>query len=93
MNALCNALTGLMTYTANNEQLRSVTFWLMGSLGGASWSTVLSLLPFILLPVALLPRSARSLNAWALGESEAMHLGFNVSTLKTRIILLTTVSI
>lgn len=93
MNALCNALTGLVTYSANNEQLRSITFWLMGSLGGASWDTVVSLLPFIGLPVALLPGSARSLNAWSLGEAEAMHLGFDVRRLKTRIILLTTLSV
>lgn len=93
MNALCNALTGLVTYSANNEQLRSVTFWLMGSLGAASWNTVLSLLPFIALPIALLPILARSLNAWSLGESEAMHLGFDVRRLKIGIILLTTLSV
>ena len=59
INALCNAMTGLITYTANNEQLRSVTFWLMGSLGGASWKTIFSLLPFIIIPVVLLPFPAR----------------------------------
>jgi len=93
MNALCNALTGLVTYSANNEQLRSISFWLMGSLGGANWDTVVSLLPFIGLPVALLPGSARSLNAWSLGEAEAMHLGYDVRRLKARIIILTTLSV
>lgn len=90
MNALCNALTGLVTYTANNEQLRSITFWLMGSLGGASWTTVGSILPFILVPVFLLPLSGKSLNIYSLGEAEAMHSGVDVRWLKVRILLLTT---
>lgn len=93
MNALCNALTGLVTYTANNEQLRSVTFWLMGSLGGASWNTVWSILPFICLPVLLLPQSAKALNVYSLGEAEAMHAGVDIRWLKARIIILTTLSV
>ena len=93
INALCNALTGLVTYTANNEQLRSITFWLMGSLGGASWNTIVSILPFILVPVLLLPQSAKSLNVYSLGEAEAIHSGIDIRWLKIRIILLTTLSV
>ncbi|MBS1660669.1 MAG: iron ABC transporter permease, partial [Bacteroidetes bacterium] len=81
---------GLITYTANNEQLRSITFWLMGSLGGASWPAVLSILPFILVPIWLLPREGRALNVYALGEAEALHMGVDVRWLKFRILLLTT---
>jgi iron complex transport system permease protein len=93
INALCNALTGLITYTANNEQLRNITFWLMGSLGGATWATVGSLLPFVLLPVCLLPRDGRSLNVFALGEAEALHIGVDVRWLKFRILLLATLAV
>ncbi len=93
VNALCNALTGLVTYSANNEQLRTVTFWLMGSLGGASWSSILALLPFIIIPVVLLPLTARDLNAWSLGEQEAGHLGVDVRKLKLRIMVLATLTV
>jgi iron complex transport system permease protein len=93
VNALCNALTGLVTYAANNEQLRSVTFWLMGSLGGASWTAVISLLPFIIIPLLLLPMSAKALNAWSLGEQEASHLGIDVRALKIRIMVLATLTV
>ncbi|HEY6901037.1 MAG TPA: iron ABC transporter permease [Puia sp.] len=93
INALCNALTGLVTYTADNEQLRSITFWLMGSLGGASWSAVLSILPFVLLPVWLLPGEGRALNVYALGEAEALHMGVDVRWMKFRILLLTTLAV
>lgn len=93
LNALCRALIDLVTYVANDEQLRSATFWQMGSLGGASWNIVLTLLPFILLPVALLPRLGKSLNAFALGENEAAYLGINVKKLKALVIILATLSV
>lgn len=93
INALCESIIGLITSTANNEELRNITFWLLGSLGGASWGMVLSLLPFILVPICLLPQLSKSLNAFSLGEAEAMHLGINVKRLKTTIIVLATLSV
>lgn len=93
LSALCRALTDLITYVANDEQLRNATFWSMGSLSGASWKVVLTLLPFILLPVLLLPRLAKSLNALALGENEAAYIGIPVKRLKTLIIILATLSV
>lgn len=93
LNALCRALTDLITYLANDQELRNATFWSMGSLGGATWSIVLTLLPFIIIPVLLLPGLAKSLNAFALGEREAAYLGINVKRLKTTIIILATLSV
>ncbi|WEK37321.1 MAG: iron ABC transporter permease [Candidatus Pseudobacter hemicellulosilyticus] len=93
LNALCRALTDLVTYLANDQELRNATFWSMGSLGGATWNLVLTLLPFIMIPVLLLPGLAKSLNAFALGEREAAYLGINVKRLKTLIIVLATLSV
>ncbi len=93
LNALCRAMTDLITFVANDEQLRNATFWTMGSLGGATWTVVFTLLPFIAIPVLLLPRLAKSLNAFALGEQEAAYLGINVKKLKTLIVILATLSV
>ena len=93
INALCNAVTGLITYHANNEQLRSITFWQLGSLGGAAWQNVLAMLPFALPPIVFLPRLAKGLNAFTLGEVEATYLGVNVKTLKWKIIILSTLAV
>ncbi len=68
----------LVTYVANDEELRTATFWTMGSLGGASWTSVIALLPFIVIPLVVLPVLGKSLNAFALGENEAAYLGINV---------------
>ncbi|WP_237028730.1 FecCD family ABC transporter permease [Pedobacter steynii] len=93
INALAGAFTGLLTYMATDAQLRNITFWSLGSLGGASWPTVTTLLPFVLIPICGLPFLAKSLNALALGESQAMHMGVNVKMVKRMIIGLATMAV
>ena len=93
INALCGAGTGLMTFLATDEQLRTITFWNLGSLGGATWPTVLSALPLILLGAFGLPLTARALNALTLGEHGAAHLGVPVTRVKWLIITLVALSV
>ena len=93
VRALCESVTGLMTYLASNEQLRSITFWSLGSLGGASWQTVTGILPFIVIPLILLPRLAPALNLLSLGEREAMHSGVKVQRLKVQLVILATMAV
>jgi iron complex transport system permease protein len=85
-SALFGAITGIFTYLADDAQLRTITFWTMGSLGSATWPTLLGALPFLTLAIVGLPLTARALNAFALGEAEAGHLGFRVGRTK-RIVL------
>lgn len=93
LNALTGAFTGLLTYVATDEQLRSITFWGLGSLGGASWPTVLRLLPFLALPLLWLPTLGKPLNLLALGETQAAHLGLPVARLKRQLIGLSTLAV
>lgn len=93
INALAGAFTGLLTYMATDEQLRTITFWSLGSLGGASWATVTGLLPFILIPLAGLPFMAKSLNALALGDAEALHMGIDVLLIKRIVIVFATMAV
>ncbi len=93
INAFVGAIIGLCTFLATDAQLRSLNFWMLGSLGGASWQNLFLVLPFALILLIAAPRTARSLNALALGEAEAGHLGFNPRRLKLRIILLTAVGV
>lgn len=88
VNALCGAGTGLMTFLATDEQLRTITFWQLGSLGGATWPAVLSAAPLLLLGTLLLPLLARPLDALMLGESGAAHLGIPVQRVKWVIVTL-----
>ena len=78
INVVVGAATGLLTYLADDQQLRDLTFWSMGSLAHGGWTEILALVVFVLLPILLLLRHARLLNAMMLGESVAAHLGFDV---------------
>lgn len=93
INAFVAALTGLMTYMATDEQLRTITFWTLGSLGGANWTTVISIAPFVGGSILFLPYLAKSLNLLVLGESQAAHLGVNLKSLKRAIIILATMAV
>lgn len=88
LNAMAGAATGLLTYLADDAQLRSIVFWTMGGLGGALWETVLVAAPWIAVSLALAPRLGRALNLFALGETEARHLGIEVEQVKRVAILL-----
>ncbi|WP_158818622.1 iron ABC transporter permease [Methylocapsa sp. S129] len=91
--ALAGSLTGLLAYVSDDRQLRDLTFWSMGSLGGATWAKVEVLAPVCVLLVAVAPFLSRGLNAMALGEAEAFHLGVRVQRLKIAIILLVAIAV
>ncbi|SDT27678.1 FecCD family ABC transporter permease [Pseudomonas oryzae] len=87
VSALAGAVIGLCSYLADDATLRSLTFWNLGSLNGASYARLWPLLPVCLLVALWLPRRAAALNALLLGESEARHLGFDVERLKRELVL------
>jgi iron complex transport system permease protein len=89
LNALAGAAIGLLVYLATDEQLRAFMFWSLGSLNRAAWTQIGAAAAFIVPALLLLPRLARPLNALALGEAEAHHLGVPVQRLKRRLIFLT----
>ncbi len=75
INALAGAVTGFIIYLSDDDQLRDITFWSLGSLGGADWEKVIALIPLIILPIIMIARLSKKLDVYALGESEAMCLG------------------
>lgn len=93
ISAFAAAISGLFIYMSDDQQLRDITFWSMGSLGGANWQQVQLAGPFILLAAYVLYRQARPLNALLLGEKEAAYLGVAVEKVKSRIILISSVVI
>ena len=87
LGALAGALSGLLVYMADDRQLRDLTFWGLGSLAGATWGKVLAALPIIGLALLAALPLGRGLNALALGEASAAHLGIAVQRLKSIAIL------
>lgn len=88
LQAICFALIGLCSNLANDEQLRALNFWTLGSLAGANWVMAgLMLLALAIGGWAAL-RMAQRLNALALGEAAAAHVGIEVQGLRIRSIAL-----
>nr|WP_245303819.1 iron ABC transporter permease [Pseudorhodoplanes sinuspersici] len=86
--ALANAGIGLLVFVADDRQLRDITFWLLGSLAGATWPKAWALLPFVVASIVVIPRIARGLDLLVLGEAEAFHAGISVQRLKIIAIVL-----
>jgi iron complex transport system permease protein len=93
LNALALAGVGLLSYVASAEQLRNLTFWSFGSLAGGTWPLLSAVAPLALAAVSLGLLLARPLNALALGETQAGHLGVDVARVKHAAIVLTALAV
>ncbi|WP_042958925.1 FecCD family ABC transporter permease [Erwinia tasmaniensis] len=78
INALCGAAVGVLSWLSNDQQLRQLSLWGMGSLGQAQWSTVLLCASVVLPCMVLVQRLANRLNILQLGDEEAHYLGVDV---------------
>lgn len=82
VNALMMSAIGFLSYIARDPQARSITFWSLGTLSGASWTAVQVVAVSTVSGTALAMTYAKQLNALMIGEEEAMYLGVNVNRLK-----------
>jgi iron complex transport system permease protein len=89
VSIVASAITGLLTYSATDAQLRDIVFWTLGSLGGATWSSVRTVVPIILAGSVVVAMFARPLNVLSLGDREANHLGVRVERIRLLVIVLT----
>ena len=87
ITAMAFSLIGLFTFVATDAQLRDLTFWNMGSLGGANWKVLSFLGPWVLLVSLWLMSQWRVMNALLLGEREAQHLGYTLKRVRARLVL------
>lgn len=90
IEALSRSGTGLVTFLADDRELRDLSFWLLGSLGGATWPRLMWVAPIAALGFWLVRGLAPALDALLLGEAEAGHVGVDVEKVKRRAVALTT---
>lgn len=93
INALFSALTSFFIFMSNNEQLRSITFWQLGSFGSTNWQSVILFSPFALITILGIPLLSKSLNALILGENNARLVGVNVNFIKNSVIFLVSLGV
>ncbi|EQB8941555.1 FecCD family ABC transporter permease [Vibrio parahaemolyticus] len=93
ISALSGAAIGFLNFSADDQMLRDLTLWSMGSLAGANWAGIGLASVTLVVLLFWFHKKAMSLNALLLGESEARHLGVPVQRLKRQIILLSAVGV
>lgn len=82
VNALCGAIIGLLMFYSDDAQLRSITFWQLGSMAQATWPKVAVVGPVALVGIMLANVYAGKLDLLTLGEKSARHLGVDVERLR-----------
>lgn len=76
VSALFSAGLGVLKYWADPvRELPEITFWLLGGLGGASWSSVLTVAPPVVVGLVFLWRKRWRLNLLGLEDATAFSLG------------------
>lgn len=68
--------------TFAGDRLRTITFWTMGSLAAANYGSAAVLAGMLVLCGGVLLANAGALNAFTLGEAQALHLGVAVKRVK-----------
>ena len=77
--------------TFASDHTRSLSFWTLGSFSGVNYDQAKLLLIALVICGGILIRFASELNAFAIGEDNARHIGVNVKRVK--LIVLITVSV
>lgn len=86
INAFAGAVIGFAVFVADDDEIRSVTFWSLGTLGLATWKAVGVVIPLALLGMAMSAKFARVLDTLALGDRPATHLGVRVEPVRLQAI-------
>ncbi|MBF6050076.1 iron chelate uptake ABC transporter family permease subunit [Streptomyces sp. NRRL B-1677] len=81
----------LVLQAGDDQQTHGVLFWLMGSLGGAQWSTLGVPAAAVVLGLAALLARARALDAVLMGDETAAGLGVDVTRLRRELFVVTSV--
>jgi len=85
---LFSAVTSLIvTAWGDADSTRSLTYWLLGSLAAARWSSVLLCIGVVAIAGAAFQLVAPSLDALAFGHDSATSMGINVRTVRLVVLL------
>lgn len=93
LNALFAAIIGMMSYLADDQSLRLITYWLMGSLGAATWLNITIVTPVLAFAIWGIWRRRHELNLLLLGEANAKYMGVEVNRIKKELLWLNALTV
>ncbi len=89
LNFLFNALTMILQYISDDEDLKSLMFWNMGSMLKTTWPKFLIVLAALIFSFIILYKNAWKLTAMTLDDTKAKSLGVDTQKIRRMVILLT----
>ena len=73
ISSICSSLTSLIIFLSkDNEGIRTVNFWMMGSLAGAEWSNIVLPIAISVIPLIYFFTQYRNLNLMVLGDETSI---------------------
>ena len=87
VGAFIGSITSLLISLGDRDAMTQIMYWLYGSVGMRGWSHVQLVIPFMIVGSIILLMHYRELNALALGEEAADHIGVNVKRGKIMILI------
>ena len=78
-SSILTSVAGLIISISRRPGIASITFWNFGSLSLVNFSTIRTILPFVLAGIILAFFLAPGLNIWSLGEDSAFYMGMNIN--------------
>ncbi len=93
INALSAAIIGGLSFIADDQALRLITFWTMGSLASANWMTVAVTTPILVFVLWAIHQKRHALNLILLGEANARFSGIDVEKVKSQVLWLTALAV
>jgi iron complex transport system permease protein len=81
IGSLMSSIISIIKFVADTDtKLAEITYWIMGSFASITFSSMLPVLPTILLPMVVILLMRYRLNVLSLGDNEAKSLGINLRT-------------
>ncbi|NLJ55707.1 MAG: iron ABC transporter permease [Firmicutes bacterium] len=89
LNFFFTALTMILQYVSDSEDLKSLVFWNMGSLLKTNWTKLFIVLGALLFCFIIFYKNAWKLTAMTLDDTKAKSLGVDVQKIRRMVIILT----
>lgn len=87
LGATLSAWVGFVVFGSDRAVVPPIEFWLLGSLSGATWRGVGTVVVYLIFGVGALFGLARTLDLLVLGHREASHLGVDVNLFTTILLI------
>jgi len=92
LSAVCSSFSSFIVYFANDKEgIQSITYWLMGSMAGATWNTIYVIGPIVVAVALFFWTQSRMLNLMLLGDETAITLGTDLHWYRQLYLLLSSV--